>query len=407
MHPLRLPLHNELHARPSIYFSDPAHVYHLTLLEKDGSLEQLLRRIDPGIETEYQLQGLLELNGCRMKWELHTEFLSLTFVVPRDPDMGYWPEIPECLRTLIIGLEHLIIESSQILVESQESWAGDIGTYGFKDPAGSQIGAGDATAWSDFRLCGDGPNRILLLNRSLNAYRLGRMVRRILEIETYRMMASLALPVAKDVASQLRQYEAELCHLSDANASQDTSDPSKLLQRISALSARIVRCDAKSRQRFSACEAYAQIVFERIAELREVHVVDRQRLGTYIERRFRPGVRYCTATQQRLERLSGCVANLGELLQARVQVEMEEQNCAILQSLNARAISQLKIQRAVEGLSLIAISYYLLSLSKLLYEGLDGLGVELSPKDASLYLAPLVLATFSTIVYRVRKAQRE
>jgi uncharacterized membrane-anchored protein len=77
--------------------------------------------------------------------------------------------------------------------------------------------------------------------------------------------------------------------------------------------------------------------------------------------------------EQRLDVLAKSVANLGELLQARVQVEMEEQNAEILKSLNARADAQIKIQRAVEGLSIIAITYYVLSLLTLLYSRQDQL----------------------------------
>ncbi|MFI8743891.1 DUF3422 domain-containing protein [Pseudomonas sp. NPDC077186] len=404
MHPMRSELHDELHARPSIYFNEPAHVYHLTLLERGDALDRLVEALDD--QAADALQGLVSLDGYATKWERHTEFLSLTMVVPKQARAEFWPPLPESLAALIQGHEELLIECSQVLVESAEEWEGSTARYGFKDPCGSQVGAGDAVIWSDFRLTPDGVNRILLVNHNLNAYRLGRMVRRLLEIETYRMMASLTLPVAKDLARVLRDYERELTELSDQNA-HSSSDARQILKSISHLSARIVRQAARTRQRFSATEAYAQIVFERIAELREVHVQGRQRLGVFIERRFRPTVRYCSATRQRLERVNESVANLGELLQTRVQVEVEEQNCAILHSLNERATTQIKIQKAVEGLSIIAISYYLLSLFKLLYEGARSMGLDLSPRDASLYAAPLVVLVLGTIIHRIRRAQRE
>lgn len=404
LHPLRRELHDELHARPSIYFNEPAHVYHLTLLEQGDTLDRLVAALDS--QAAHAQQGLVTLGGHATKWERHTEFLSITLVVPKTSRSEFWPPLPECLATLISGHEGQLIECSQILVESAEAWEGSTARYGFKDACGSQVGAGDAVVWSDFRLTDEGVNRILLVNHNLNAYRLGRMVRRLLEIETYRMMASLALPLAKELARVVKEYERELTELSDRNA-HSSSDARQMLRSISDLSARIVRQSARSRQRFSATEAYAQLVSERIAELRESHVQGRQRLGVFIERRFRPTVRYCSATQQRLERVNASVANLGELLQTRVQVEVEEQNGAILHSLNERATTQIKIQKAVEGLSIIAISYYLLSLLKLLYEGARGLGLNLSPHDAGLYAAPLVLLVLGTIIRRIRKAQRE
>lgn len=99
------------------------------------------------------------------------------------------------------------------------------------------------------------------------------------------------------------------------------------------------------------------------------------------------------------------VANLGDLLQARVQVEMEDQNAEILRSLNARADAQIKIQRAVEGLSIIAITYYLINLFKLVYSGLHTLGASLSAREALLGMTPPVLLIMLLILIRIRKAK--
>lgn len=143
----------------------------------------------------------------------------------------------------------------------------------------------------------------------------------------------------------------------------------------------------------------------RLAELRESHVGGYQRLGVFIDRRFKPTVRYCAATEQRLEQLAKSVANLGDLLLARVQVEMEEQNAEILKSLNARADSQVKIQHAVEGLSIIAITYYLLNLFKMSYLGLHALGLDVTSKTAILFMGPVAVAALLAILFRIRKAR--
>ncbi|WP_271407796.1 DUF3422 domain-containing protein [Pseudomonas sp. Q1-7] len=407
MHPLRKALHNELHSRPSIYFRDPANVYHFAFADTEEACDALVERLNQSADAALASngsQGLLRLGENTLKWERHTEFFTLTLVVPRNPGDIPWPPLPEALADLVAEHRHLLINADQVLVESEQNWGGDATAYGFKDPSGSNLGGGDAAAWSDFRLTDDGVNRILLVNRRLNAYRLGRMIRRLLEIETYRMMASLTLPVAQAVSLQLKEYDKELTSLSDRNA-EGKSSAKALSVDIAALSARIVRSTARTRQRFSATEAYAQIVFERVQELRESHVGDCQRLGVFIERRFRPTVRYCAATDQRLVRLGQSVANLGDLLQARVQVEVEEQNSEILRSLNARADTQIKIQKAVEGLSIIAISYYLLSLFKLFYGGLHSIGLDISEKAAIFTMAPVVLLILGGIVLRIRKAK--
>ncbi|MNP79574.1 hypothetical protein D3C76_1774520 [compost metagenome] len=76
-----------------------------------------------------------------------------------------------------------------------------------------------------------------------------------------------------------------------------------------------------------------------------------------------------------------------------------------MRSLNARAESQIKIQRAVEGLSIIAITYYLLSLFKLFYAGLHTLGAPISARDALLAMAPVAMLILLVILLRIRKAK--
>ncbi|VVP12292.1 hypothetical protein PS838_03403 [Pseudomonas fluorescens] len=403
MHPHRQTLHNELHARPSLYFDEPAHVFHMAFLGTEPQCNALLDRCCPGPIDPHAAQGITRLDGHALKWERHAEFFTLTLVVTSSCDDLSWTSLPEVLAQKVEGHLPQLINSVQIVVRGEAGL--DLASYGFKDPCGSCVGGGDAVVWSDFRLSEDGSNRLLFVNRRLNAYRQGRMIRRLLEIETYRMMASLSLTTAKTLSAQLNVFDQTLVTLSGRNADADSGNAKALLADISSLSAQVVSCTAKSRHRFSATQAYAQLVFERLGELRESHVGDCQRLGVFIDRRFKPTVRYCTATEQRLEHLAKSVANLGDLLQARVQVEMEEQNSEILKSLNARADAQIKIQRAVEGLSIIAITYYLLSLLKLGYSGLHLLGVDVAPREAMLAMTPLAIGILALIVLRIKKVK--
>ncbi|KJZ40658.1 DUF3422 domain-containing protein [Pseudomonas fluorescens] len=402
MHPLRHTLHDELHARPSLYFSEPAYVFHLAVMGSDNERQALLNSLyDEPVSGEIP-QGITRFDEHWLKWERHAEFFTLTYVVTANTVRPHWTSLPEALAAKISPYTQLLINSVQIVVRNHDSWEGDHAAYGFKDPCGSSIGGGDAAVWSDFRLSECGENRFLFINTHLNAYRQGRMIRRLLEIETYRMMASLALPTAKQLSSQLDAFDRTLVDLSERNAAPDSSNAKKLLSEIAALSAKVVSLSARHRHRFSATQAYAQLVFERLAELRENRAGDYQRLGILIERRFKPTVRYCAVTEQRLDVLAKSVANLGDLLQARVQVEMEEQNAEILKSLNARADAQIKIQRAVEGLSIIAITYYVLSLLKLLYSGVHLLGVDLSPRSAVIVIAPVAALILLHILMRIR-----
>jgi len=408
MHLQRNALHNELHARPSMYFDAPAQVFHLAFLDEDDAAQSIIRALcdrHVALADPLQPQGEFPVGDALLKWERHTEFLTLTLVSP-GAQAGPWPALPAVLAQVAEDHSSLLINADQVCVESESSWRGNLESYGFQDPVGSVLDDGKATVWSDLRLNGNGLNRMLVLNRQLDGRRLGRMVRRLLEIETYRLMACLTLPVARSLSGELRHYEAELVALSDDNAGAGADDIRALLRRITGLSARVTQTRARTRLRFSATQAYAQLVFERIAELHESRTGDCQQLGTFIEQRFRPTVRYCESTDQRLGRIGDAVAHLGNLLQARVQVEMEDQNSQILQNLSTRADTQIKIQKAVEGLSIIAISYYLFSLFKLLYQGLLTLGLDWPPRTALLAGMPVAALIIGAIAYRIRNARR-
>nr|WP_236551294.1 DUF3422 family protein [Halomonas tianxiuensis] len=197
MHPQRERLHNELHARPSIYFSEPAHLYHYAFLanaeEHAGLLAHLGETTGRAFDNE-QVQQIVTLDGRVLKWERHTEFSTLTLMVPKAPESDPWAAPPAWLAQVVEAYGATLVNATLVLVEGSDAWRGSAEAYGFIDPAGSQVGGGDATVWGDFHLDADGVNRLLLLNHGLNDFRLGRMVRRLLEIETYRMMASLSLP---------------------------------------------------------------------------------------------------------------------------------------------------------------------------------------------------------------------
>ncbi len=229
------------------------------------------------------------------------------------------------------------------------------------------------------------------------------MVRRLCEVETYRAMALLSLPQARKLGPELASYDRRLADLASRNRTVEPDGHKQLLNEISTLSAHLISAAAETRNRFGATAAYAKIVEERIGDLRETHVPGFQRFGVFVMRRFRPAVRTCEATALRLEQLSQAAMHILDLLQTRIQVEVEAQNAVQIQALAERAATQLKIQRAVEGLSVIAISYYLLSLMKIAMEAADHAGYHISP-FVMLISIPIVICAVSLAIFWVREA---
>ena len=81
----------------------------------------------------------------------------------------------------------------------------------------------------------------------------------------------------------------------------------------------------------------------------------------------------------------------------------ERYNSAILASLNKRAELQLRLQHAVEGFSIVAISYYLLGVLGYGLKALGKLGVPVEAELATGLALPLVVGA---VWFAVRRAQR-
>lgn len=389
----------ELHARPSIYFAGPAFVEHIAIMHADQSRQHGAVALDDGNDD------------IRTQIEHHTEFVTITRVTKIEQDPSVWPtlslNLSEASKLTAIQAPQLVCRLGILVLASPPSELGPtLSMFDFADTAASSIGGGAAEVCSDFRVRPDFSSRVLLFNSDLNAYRLGRMVRRICEIETYRSMALLGLPEARRLAPQLKDFDSKLVELTNRNQHLPATEHKQLLDDISTLSARIISETARTRNRFGATSAYAKIVEERISELREAHVSGFQRFGVFVARRFKPAIRTCEATAIRLDQLSHAAMHLLDLLQTRIQVEIEYQNAVQIQAMAQRAETQVRIQRAVEGFSIIAISYYLLSLIKVFLETLDHTGYHVSP-IVMLVSVPIIIAAVAIATLRVKHALSE
>ena len=227
--------------------------------------------------------------------------------------------------------------------------------------------------WSDFMVHADGFSRFVIRDVDMRAQQAGRLTQRIFEIETYRMMALMGLPVAQATTPQLNQIESELVDLASAMVASDhalneqgldkeTDSERHLLEKITHLAARIEKLSLENNYRFSASKAYLGLVHARIEELREQRIEGLPMVAEFMERRLTPAMNTCDAVANRQEALARRIANSNDLLRTRVGIVQEMQNRKILQSLNARAAQQLHLQQAVEGLSVAAISYYVIGL---------------------------------------------
>jgi uncharacterized membrane-anchored protein len=404
-HSLRRDLHNELHARPSLYFDGDTDVWHVAVVGENGCLPLPANLAGlKDVETTGQgSHGIGRFANGRLKWEAHSEFLTLTYVA--NSQSGPGDDVPGDFQACIRRIDGFVIAAARVLVRDEK------GNQQPEKPqadfVASKLGGGDAEVHSNFRLNDNGFVEFHFFNRNLNAYRTGRMVRRLLEIETYRMMALLALPMARETVSKLAIYDRRL-ELLVAHMQSSAKVDKALLSEVTKLSSDVLNFSATARQRFGATKAYAEIVASRMIELREERVEQKQRICTFIDRRFQPAVRSARAAERRLDDLAERVSLAGDLLRTTVQVQLEDQNASLLTSMEERARVQVHIQQAVEGFSVIAITYYTVGLAKIYLESSAVLGLDPHiAKWAILAAIPLVIFGVWRAVHRVRASITE
>jgi uncharacterized membrane-anchored protein len=89
-------------------------------------------------------------------------------------------------------------------------------------------------------------------------------------------------------------------------------------------------------------------------------------------------------------------------LRTRVDVELERQNQELLKSMNARTRLQLRLQATVEGLSVAAITYYVVGLFGYMVKGAHDSGLPVDPNLATAIFVPLAALSIWGIVRRIR-----
>ena len=420
VHPARAELHEELHSRPSPLVETPCTISHIAVqigqeerAAEHAHLSALCSRFsaEPPPEGASCLYQTFE--GFELRWERHTEFSTYTFIrrVLGDPLRQPWAlshipgdwlaEMPGRATTAL----HLAFSCAEGSLDSSE-----LDRYFEKQSLrGGVVRQGTAYLYSSFRLHSDGFGRIVLQARDLTPLQAGRLVQRVLEVETYRLMALLALPVARRITPEVTAMEGELAGIIQELAHPESeTDQQELLDELSSLAARVERYRSDTTYRFAATNAYYNLVNERMQELGEEKVPGLQPVKIFIDRRLGPGIRTCNAVRDRLEGLSSRIAHASDLLRTRVELAIQGQNRELLSSMNRRSEVQLRLQQAVEGLSVVAITYYLMGLLGYVYEGLTWAGLPLNKKIGFAIAVPVVMLVVWRIIHGVkRRVHRE
>lgn len=416
-HPQRLALASEIHARPFMVFEAPALISHLAIFSDDGeqSHDRLLQSLCARFGVAAPGQGAQhfahDFGHFRLKWERHTGFSTFSFVEPGEGSSDFartaMRHVPsdwlESLRASVIVASHIIAECGNPLSITDQRLKS---LFPVPPLVGSQL-LSDGEIWTDFQVGPDGFSKYLVRDINLRESQMGRLVQRICEIETYLMMALLALPLARDASTLLSSIEEDLIKLGILMSTQGIEDHAEeQLKEISRLDALVRAMSFRTGYRFSAAQAYYRIVGARIGELRERRIEGVPTIGEFMERRLAPAMDTCMSVAVRQEALAEKISRSDDMLRTRVNLAQERQSQSVLRSLSKSAGLQLRLQQAVEGLSVVAISYYGVGLVGYAFKALKGWGVEIPVDQALGVILPVVCFVVWLGTHRLHKRLR-
>ena len=418
-HPLRYTLVNELHARPFPVLSVPSTAAFIALMEENGAARDksrdrahLLDLIDRHGSSHPQPDATHfsgPIGRSELKWESHTEFVTYTAFTPGlsarpfDPtdSASFAPEWRDKAPGRVAASVLIRIEehpgSDEAMMTKLESW------FVAESLAVARVVDGAAVVAGDFRIDSDGNMRFAVFVRpDTGARRVGRIVQRLCEIETYRAMSMLGLIKAREVTMILNGLDPRLSSLVTGLDGQNRP-AEDALHDLLAIASELESLAMQSSFRFGATKAYEAIVTQRIEALREDRLTGRQTFREFMMRRYDPAMRTVTSTQARLHSMAERAQRAAELLRTRVDVERSAQNQMLLASMDRRADLALRLQHTVEGLSVVAISYYAVSLAANVAAPLvENIGIE--KPIAMGILTPLVVLAVWYAIRRIRRS---
>ncbi|MEO1092490.1 MAG: DUF3422 domain-containing protein [Pseudomonadota bacterium] len=414
-HPDRAAIVAEMHTRPAPHLQAPAQVSHVAMLSGRGGdavERQLLAELcasygalPPG---ETALHHVAQIGQLELRWERHTEFSTLMvvregpFAQPFvDPPIRVLPE--QWLARLpgqLVEASHLAVLGADVPTPTRDQL---VQMFEGHHLMGGRVLGEQVRIWTGLRLHGDGFGRILIADAGYDATRMGRFVQRALELETYRLMALLGLTAARRLVSTIDDMESGMLDLTVRTAAGGGHDEEReVLDQLSQLAVLQARHLADNAYRFGATHAYAELVNDRLRRLKLERDHETEPLGSFLERRFEPAMRTCQAVEARMETLGQRINAASDMLRTRVDMAVQEQNQKLLTSMDRRARLQLRLQQTVEGLSVAAISYYVLGLLSYLLKGFSGVLGTTTVNVVLGLAAPLVLISIFLGVRRLR-----
>jgi uncharacterized membrane-anchored protein len=413
LHPERGAILSEVHARPFHPVGTPQRLIHFAFLTDHSAADRALVALEAfclerGLEPPGQGRRHFRASfgDTALRWERHNEFISITWYLAQQDEaefmreasdhLALWRAFPQPGPLLAAVDLHLVPEAAAPLLAQG---------FDLASLCAMVVEGGAAVVATDFNARADGFVRFRVVDRGLGQARAGAVTQRLLELETYRMLALLGLPEAQRLGPSVRQIEVDLAAVTRSMIASEGLEANRaLLDRLTRMAAELEAGAAASLFRFGASRAYDRLVQSRFSALRAEPFETYEDVAAFLNRRMAPAMQTCLSIEERQINLSRKLARAAQLLRTRVEVELEEQNRNLLTALSERTAAQLRLQQTVEGLSIAAVSYYVLGILVYLLQGGAAAGLPVDPKVGAAVVAPLVIAGVASVVVRNRRS---
>lgn len=403
----------EVHARPFRPISTPARIFHFAFMSDAASVKQDKLELKHfcelhGVEApqENARQHQVAIDGASLRWEQHSEFTTYSWRTAAQADangQSLKAEISEVVS--VLPQSNPLLVSVELLVIKGEGAPAIDQMFNTDSLCVMTTHDGLAIIATDFQPGANGSVRILVIDHGLTPIRVGALVQRLLELETYRVLALLGLPEAQRVAPLVHEIEQGLVEATHQMTTCDTlEDNQQLLDQLVQMAAKLESVAAEVSYRFGASRAYQNIVQSRLTDIGFEPIPERESFAAFLNRRLNPALRTCASIEERQINLSRKLARATQLLRAKVDVGMERQNREILSTLSERAHMQLRLQQTVEGLSIAAISYYVMGILGHGFVALPYVGVPINPEIATAVSIPVIVGTLALIIRKRLRA---
>jgi len=359
---LRQSLSDELHARAFYDFNGAGRfIRFVYLVGNDDSAvlsyvnDYFLSESLPPMPEEAKFHRI-ETAGFALRVERHTEFLTISFVEkdlqvatgisPDAFDQSSLLHMPfDWARNAPAPLFHAIWVEVGGKPPAALKPAAMLKMLQSRAVASNNLSDSAAQVHFAFDIDDDGYSRVVLFNKSIEAVRMGRVVQRIVELETYRLLALLGLlsGLTNDLAKEIKKPDGQV---------------QGLLSVLSSQAADVEDIYSRTSYRLSATKAYLGVLTGRLEQMQLTRLSGFQGVRGFLDRRMTPAMDSCNAFSERLASLSQRINRAGALLRTQTELVIQRQNRDLLQSMDERAKHQLRLQQTVERLSIAAVTYY-------------------------------------------------